>query len=214
MAKKELEFDSEALIRALNEGETLSQLELDSVVGLLRMVEKKRPVLEVEERLKLFRVPNLDEIYSLLTILIKSDSKQYSEVLGSFLHYDDTMTVSLALEGLCGKWKLTEEYMEQVLDFALGVPWDHEDDLKFQSLSILGELLSRKPKHSSRAQIINLIVSSFDSESDNWGRLKTYQAILLASGASNLPNDFARLDFSENSSDVDWKLIAKLREEI
>jgi len=213
---KQVEFDSEALIRALNEGKELSQLELDSVVGLLRIVQKKRPAREIEERLKMFRLPNLDEIYSLLSILIKADSKEHSDVLGSFLNYDDTMTVGLALEGLCEKWRLTEDYLEQVFDFALGVPWDYDGDLKFQALNILGEFANRCPEHASRSQVIGLIVGAFESETDNWGKLKSYQAILRATGSpeSDVPNDYASIDFSEQAEGVRWEEVEKLREEV
>ncbi len=117
----------------------------------------------------------------------------------------------MALEILCQKWCLTESYLERVVGFALGVPWDEDGDLKHLSLIIVGEYimslggLSKAPK-----ELPELLYSSFKSkESDDWTKLKAYQSMLLASGIEqeSIPSDFVSLDYSDSSEDINWVVV-------
>ena len=84
---------------------------------------------------------SFDRVYSCLYILASTGNLEYRGLLETFLDCKEAQTVSLVLEILCPKWGGTDLYVERLLHFALGVPWDPDGDLRQTACKILGEYL-------------------------------------------------------------------------
>ena len=88
---------------------------------------------------------------------------QYRELVERFLDCeDDPMLARLALQILCGYWGNTAQYLEEVLRFMRGVPWDQEEDVRQIAVSEAGEYL----RSNTEPRFLRELISIFESEDE------------------------------------------------
>ncbi len=223
------EIDPEEMLSKLNSGKGLSSMEIEQVVSMLELVKIAKPVsketieirgVSAKQDESRIRQPGVDEIFSLIKIIGKAELKDRREVVESFLLHDDPLTVSLVLEILCLKWKETDRYLEQVVNFALGVSWDDEGDVADTAIGILGEYLhdnmadlsGEKELHFDHVK--SLLVDILKNDTlDQWLRQKSYFSILRAMGKdwSEIPSECSLIDFSRESGEIDWRLVSEFK---
>lgn len=202
-----VEMDPERLLLKLSSGKRLTAAEIRAVVDLLEGASEES---------------GLDDSYACLLIIGRAELKEHRRLVERYLEMKDPLTVSLALEILCLQWLTTEDYLERALDFALGVSWDVDDDVRGMSLRVLGEYLRSNwngvvPSGCSDKQIkvLGLVLSVFDDDGlDPLVRQAAYNALCRAGGKEweALPSECVLLDLAAGSSDVDWTLMDKLRQ--
>lgn len=202
-------MDVEKMLVRLNSGEKLKEAELDEVVRLLR------GMLDSPED---FRDLGVDDAYELLTVLTRAKAHQHRSLLERFFDDKDPLTVTLVLEALCLDWGWIEEYLERVINFALGVSWDAEQDIRHCAIKILGEYLFRLRSAGSSPQareIMQLLLDAVgDEELNHWTRKAAYLALCRAAGKDweELPPEYRKLDFSAGSADIDATVLAYSRD--
>ena len=210
------EFDSKFhsvdpvnLLVKLNSGGVISGDELKGVAALLRE----------DDDSSLGDNVSFDDAYSLILVLGRAKAVQYRSLIERYLNCDDAFTVSLALEVLCLEWQGAEDYFERLIQFALGVSWDSEDDVRQGAIKIIGEHLrgvieKKQPglRDFDRRMLELLIATMKDQSIDPSTRQSAYFALCRTAGKSweEIPSEFHQLDFSENSTDIDWKMLAQL----
>ena len=191
----------------LSTGKRLTAAEVRGVVELLESASEET---------------GLDDSYTCLLIVGRAGLTEQRRLVERYLETKDPLTVSLALEILCLQWQTTEDYLERALDFALGVSWDTDDDVRGMSLRVLGEYLRSSwsgavPRSCSDKQlkVLGLVLSVFDDDSlDPLVRQAAYNALCRAGGKEweELPSECVLLDLSAGSADVDWTLMNNLRQ--
>ena len=202
-----VEMDPERLLLKLSTGKRLTAAEVRSVVEVLEGSSEDS---------------GLDDSYSCLLIIGRAELKEHRRLVERHLETKDPLTVSLALEILCLQWRTTEDYLERALDFALGVSWDEDDDVRGMSLRILGEYLRDAwneviPTSGSDKQlkVLGLVLSVFDDDAlDPLVRQAAYNSLCRAAGKpwEELPSECVLLDLAVGSKDVDWTMLERLRQ--
>ncbi len=205
-------IDPEKLLVQLSDKGTLDPEIIDHIAELLKedSTEGKPRGLSVDDR------------YSYLVVLRKAGAVQHRRVLEFYLDTQDPLTAALVLETLALDWGLVDEYLERVLDFALGVSWDEDQDVQQSAIKILGEFLfSSLPESSlespddssldkSQARVMSLLLSLFqDDHCEHWVRQAAYFSICRAAKTEweSLPPECAQLNFDSGSSDIDQKIL-------
>ena len=127
------------------EQDRLSEEELDMVAEELR-----KPATEADP-------------FTLLDILGHAFAFQYRELVEWFLDCeDDPMLARLALQILCGYWGNTAQYLEEVLRFMRGVPWNQEENVRQIAVSEAGEYL----RSNTEPRFLRELISIFESEDE------------------------------------------------
>lgn len=201
--------DPEKLLVKVSLGKKLSEKELSAVEEALSRIDLKQ----------LSKAGVMDEAYALIHLVSKAKLQQLAFMLEPYLEAKDAPIVSLVLETLCLEWGTSEAYIERVIDFALGASWDEEEDVRQSAIKILGEYLHTKLQEKQLGEkpkrVLELILSIFaQPEDDPFIRQRAYSALCRAGGKSEdeLPSEFVMLDLSDDSSDVDWNMLEKLRD--
>ncbi len=132
-------MDPDKLLLKISLGKHLSNSELEEIVNFLNGVD-------VEAFCK---STFIDDVYSYILVLSKTDNKKFHYVLEKFLHVNDPLTVALTIETLCIKWNLFPDYMERIFDFSLGVAWDSDNDLRNTAIRALCHYLSNSLKDNA-----------------------------------------------------------------
>ncbi|MDR2337045.1 MAG: hypothetical protein LBE20_00125 [Deltaproteobacteria bacterium] len=199
-------IDPEALLVKINTQGTISVTELENVVAVLEGIKIETANHEL----------SLDNLYSLILILGKLKVEKYQYLFNKYLELKDPFIVALILETICLEWGKTEDYLEYLINFVVGVHWDSENDVKLTAIKILGEYLhSQVAKTKLHLKIIELLLNIFlDEKKDYFVRQKAYSALCRASGKDwkVLPNDCAILNLTQGATDIDWKMIEKLKQ--
>ncbi len=211
------ETDIDKLLAKVDAGRALNPTELLAVGELLRKycVEGQSETL------------SLDMIYSLLVMIGNISRYHPRDIVEYTLELKDPLVACLALEILCLKWNLVTDYLERVIDFALGVPWDHERDVQQTALKILGEYLAgaigepeKKPKQNwqkKQSRVFELLLSVFEDKTlDESIRTGAYIALCRGFGKSLelIPAECALLDVSDSSPEVDWEMVRSIRAQL
>ena len=209
-------IDAEALLVKLNEGEQLSEQDALELVRLLESIWVPDGG----------RAVSMDDLYAYIAVLKRARLLQYRHVLERFLDARDSLTVALVLETLCLDWELTDEYLERVLSFGVGVSWDEDEDVKQTALKVLGEYLhkawtGKRMQHGLSSvlrreqHVLALLLSTFeDEDSEPWCRQGAYFALSRAYGKSweNLPSECVALNLEAGGSDIDHDMIDMLKQ--
>lgn len=212
-----MDLDAEKLLLEISEGKELPEEQISYVVDSLNAVDTT----------DLGRVPSIDDLYAYLVVIGKLKRFEHRVILERYLDATDVLTVSQVLETLCFEWGATADYLERVFNFALGVGWDLDDDVRLSAIRILGEFVvgSCAPPDSglpastavpeSHGQVIELLIGIFDdTDSQPWTKQQAYLSLCRACGKSwqDLPGDCSALDFSEGSDEIDWQLVDRCRD--
>ncbi len=207
-------MDPEKLLLQISNGKTLSPEEVEELIHLLEGAA-------VGDELR--RDISLDDVYSYLVVLGRAKCTRARHVLERYLEMRDPLTVALVLEVLCLEWGFTEEFLERVVNFAVGVAWDYDEDVKQTALKILGEYLltslrSRKENDGAmlprEQRVIDLLFTTFDDQAGKiWCRQAAYFALCRAGGLSweELPGECTSLDFSSRKGEVRYDVLDRLR---
>lgn len=212
MKDSEEGFDAEKLLLEITSGKSLSKDD-EELVGRL---------LEAPDDRLLGRHLSQDDIYSLVMLVGRAKLKKFRHLIAAFMDRDDPLTVSLVLEVLCLDWQETSEFLERVISFALGLPWDEDGDVRQTAIKILGEYLHaalasvvRAGKNAAPAEqhVLSLLLHLFEDDEDEWIRFAAYRALLHAGGVptEEIPNDGYLPDLSPESSTLDRATLEKLR---
>lgn len=128
MTESELikDFDGESILIALSKGATLTSDEIESIKLYLEFSKK----LPKNKR-------SLEEIYLVLTVLNKANDAELHYLVEQFLDFQDPLIGSFSLEILVKKWKIYQDLHERLIKFALGMPWDREQDLREVTLECI-----------------------------------------------------------------------------
>jgi hypothetical protein len=202
-------MEADKLLLKINNGGNLSHEEVEEVASLLKIA--------IEDRKKLVLL-SVDDIYCMLLVIGRNKNEDYRHLLTQYLEFEDPLTVSQVLEILCLDWNETEEYLERLINFALGTPKDSEEDIRQTSIKILGEFLFSKKitnqsQTTSALKVLELIFSIFEDEDcDQWTRQRAYYSLLRATGKDwgEIPSECKMLDFSKGNSDINWQELSQL----
>lgn len=214
-----LDIDPANLLFRLNSGKKLKPAEIRAVVDLL----------SADEVTELGSSVSFDDVYSLLLVLSRAKLKEHRHLIEKYLSCDDAFIASLALEILCVEWAETPEYLERLINFALGVPWDEENDLRNTAIKILGEHLystvgaafketrtvgGKAVRPAKRqVQVIAMLMSTLtDADQEPATRQAAYFSLCRAAGKDweQIPSEFAQLDLSPESPDLDHEMLGQL----
>ncbi len=200
--------DPDKLLVKIHSGKKLSELELTEILHVVSHFRLNKDDVGT----------SLDEIYSYLVVLGEAHAYTHRQVLERYLELHDPLTVSLVLEILCLKWNLTEEYLERVIQFTLGAPWDDEYDVQQMAIKVLGEFLFEARKNTKTRElntkelrVLELLLSIFEDEQiDSWVRQRAYQSLCRTSGKSweEIPSEYMQIDFKTAPPPLDEKLRA------
>ncbi len=204
-------IDPERLILEISDGKMISEEEKGVIVSILESCLQE----------KLIRGFSIDDIYSYILVIGRAKFYDLGHVLERFLASEDALTVALVLEILCIDWARTDDYLERVLSFALGTPWDVDEDVRQTAIKILGNYLHAKmapkkrktaPKHTKH--VLSLLYSIFqDEEAEHWTRQTAYFALCRASGKSLAdlpPPECFLMEFGPDSCDIDREVINQI----
>lgn len=204
--------DTEQLLAKIHEGRPVDDQELSHLTQLLIEAKNNNVVQNL----------SIDDVYTLLSLLGRIKSRKHRHLLEHYLESDDGLTVSLVLETLCLKWEETEDYLERVIHFALGVSWDLEQDVQQTALKIIGEYLyhqrhvlvsamaSKQSTKRALIKLLDLLSSVFhDQKNDRFVRQAAYFSLCRATGKpwEEIPSECAVLDLTTNSTDIDQTII-------
>ena len=218
------QLDAEEILNRINSGEAPDEEEVEAIVATLELVKVERDYVRGDTgtitlgsgKLAQVRMPGVDETYSLIKVMGRANLKDHRGVLESFLKHEDPLTVSLVMEILCLNWELTEDYLEQVVNFALGVAWDEEYDVADTAIRVLGEFLASGKKSGPEAPQVKKLISELfeDKKSDHWIRQRCYFSMLRASGKAweEIPSECCLIEFSRDNSEVQWTVIDQFKE--
>lgn len=207
--------DPEKLLDQLARGKKLWLEDLRAVAALIEEF--------LEQKTRSVQAISLDDVYSAIIVLGKAQAFRFRQVLERLLDSRDALTVSKTLEVLTEEWKEIDEYLERVVQFALGCPWDKEHEVRQTALRILGDYLGqtqdrqksrkrvgRKKNGALRRELVRLLLKNFeDPRKDPLTRQVAYVALCRSLGKdpTELPSEQRLLDLSDASPDVDWDVI-------
>jgi len=209
-------MDPEKLLVKVSLGKKLTSEELQRVIDAFEELSPQN----------FSRVGAIDDAYALAHLLSRAGNAQQAYLIERYLEAKDPLLVSLVLETLCLTWNLSAAYLERVMSFALGESWDYDEDVRHTAIKVLGEYLrgqliegksAGNPANwfnQSAGQALELLLSIFgDENGERLTRQAAYRALSRASGKEwvELPAELAQLDFSENSKDIDDKMISDLK---
>ncbi|MCC6933883.1 MAG: hypothetical protein IT292_11645 [Deltaproteobacteria bacterium] len=207
-------IDAEKLLLSVNSGDKLSDVELERVAHAIEQIS----AISNEQQKNML----LDDLYSLILVIGRARAMGYKSLLEKQLYSKDAFVIALVLEIMCLEWGFIEDYLEQIISFAVGMSWDEENDLQLMAVKILGEYLaqirnnddgSRKLGIEWKKLIAQQLHDIFNNEQhEQWVRQGAYYALCRAGGKSwaDLPGECAVIDLKPNSPDIDWELIESL----
>ena len=215
-------MDPDKLLVKVSLGKKLTAAEMEDVIHALTKIDPQA----------MGRAGLVDEAYSLLHLLGRAKVFHCIQLLEKYLESKDPLTVALVLEILCFDWGRSEGYIERVIDFALGVSWDLEEDVRQTAIKILGEYLRGRfesansksndtlpediqivPGGDKTKHVLELLFGILsDQELGQATRQGAYFALCRAGGKewTELPSECAVLNLERDSPDLDWAMLAKL----
>jgi len=152
--------------------------------------------------------PNEPDLYTVIHAIGKAELKQYKEKLESFLDYPREPLISaITVKVLCGFWELTDQYIDVILKFIQGVEWDEDEDVKLESLNVIGNyLINNKVPH-----IIQLILETFENE-DNFNAVRSAAYISLGRAFGKTWHELPLASKPMNfDTDVDFAVLNQAR---
>lgn len=189
-------MDAERLLYRLNCGKQLRPTELKSLVTRLEQDLESGDVC-------------LDDHYIMLLVLRRAKATEYRALLERYLLIRDPMTGCLVLETLCRDWGFIRDYLERVINLALGVPWDVDDDMRLCAIELLSDFLRCRngedgPEYQAAVKkVVQLLLRTVELETESRQiREAAFASLVEAAEVSKiLPTELSQIDFSSPSTD-------------
>jgi len=175
----------------MTNNELISTLDFDSLLCKLSSEESLSPrEIEALEQCITFNIKgprarrNLEDLYAALTVISKSNLSHLSYLAEMCLDVPDPVLVCLALETLAIEWHIGKNYEERLIQFALGVPSDHDGDIRECAIKCLGVLLedegplSKKTLTPTEERLIGILLSVAEEPEEEEHFRKTALQIL------------------------------------
>jgi len=201
----------EEILARIHAGKKLRKEELTMVAAILQEIELQ----EVGRKL------GADDTYLLLSALLREPSWKDERLFERFFDIQDPTTASLVMKKLCATREGRKNYLERLLNLALGSDWDEEGDLQQDAIEFLGEFALEAQRSDApdtrRLKVLRFLIDLFDDENSS-RELKqwSYVAILRAGGVlpEELPSRYAIYSFDRENSVVNWSLLERVRQEL
>lgn len=128
----------------------------------------------------------LEDLYAALKVVSKSNSPKLSYLVEMCLDLSDPLIICLALEILITQWNLGNQYEERLIQFTLGIPSDHDNDIKECAIKCISSHLSKsklstklKSIKPSEARFLNLFLEILgDDKEDEYIKETTFNSLL------------------------------------
>jgi hypothetical protein len=158
--------------------------------GLLDQVKGGRP-LSSEEVRWVARQLETDQTqydcYTLLHLLGLNPDMGYRPLVERYLvSPTDPMLARLALSILCDWWSLKDEYVDTVVEFVDGQPWDEDGDARQVAIRWAGEII-REDWDAHRSLADRLLRIATDDAENPVLRDDATRALAIAEGITELP---------------------------
>jgi len=192
------------ILSKIHSGKKLKSEELKTITSLLEEIEFQ----EVGRKL------SADDIYLLLSALARDEKNFSRELFERFFDFQDPTTASLVAKVLCSNREGRSEYLEKLINLALGSSWDPDGDVQQEAIELLGEFAREEgARDSARGRRVTQLLFELFEEGGKETKLWSYTALLSASGThpEDLPSRYASLDFSLNSRQIDWERLKRIR---
>ncbi|MEJ7567738.1 MAG: hypothetical protein WKF41_05675 [Gaiellaceae bacterium] len=117
---------------------------------------------------------------TMLHLLGRGNPERYLSVVKRFLEYrQDPWLARVALEVITIDWKMTNDFLPTLYEFARGVPWDEDGDVQTVALSAAGEYL----RGNSDPILLGILIHVFES-TDELTSAEAYSGLARALGRS------------------------------
>jgi hypothetical protein len=201
----------EEILALIHAGKKLKRSEIAQISSILNDIEFQ----------EFGRKLDADDIYQLLSALLQEPSWSDERLFEKFWDIQDPTTASLVMKRLCASKEGRKNYLERLLNLALGSDWDEDGDVQQDAIEYLGEFAleqrSAKEKNPLRREVLRLLLDIFmDEEARGEIRQWCYAALLRASGVAQeeLPSRYAKYDFRPGNPIVKWDILEDLRAEL
>jgi hypothetical protein len=201
----------EEILARIHAGKKLRKEELTLVASILQEIELQ----EVGRKL------GADDTYQLLSALLREPSWKDERLFERFFDIQDPTTASLVMKKLCSTREGRKNYLERLLNLALGSDWDEDGDLQQDAIEFLGEFALEAKRSdvpdARRSKVLRFLIDLFEDESSSRElRQWSYVAILRAGGVvhEELPSRYAVFDFENGNRAVNWNLLEEVRQEL
>lgn len=195
----------EQLLSRIHSGKKLTKSELDEISEILRSVQFQ------EVGMKL----SADDIYLLLGALARAAEPLDEKLFERFFDFQDPTTAALVAATLCSSKEGRSNYLERLLNLALGSDWDPDGDVQQEAIELLGEFVLENPEAEGRKKnVLKFLFELFEDERSSSDIKKwSYTALLRSAGCpeEQLPSRYAQLDFSPGTSRISWETLTKLK---
>ncbi len=154
----------------------------------------------------LLQEPNDDVgLYTILYILGEHRDISFVPLVEPFLEGPDALYAYVALQTLCWGWKLTARYVDQLLLFMSGVPWDEGEDCKLCATAIAGDYMITTYEPRLLRELFHIWYS--EKQKDIL-RLVAYRSIVKATGGDwrGIPISATKFNFE---TDPDRRVLEK-----
>ncbi len=189
-------MDAERLLYRLNCGKSLRPTELKELVDRLESDLDNSEIC-------------LDDHYIMLLVLRRAKAIEQRSLLERYLLVRDPMVGCLVLETLCRDWGFLADYLERVINLALGVPWDNDDDMRFCAIELLGDFLesgrndTNADYQAAMKKVVQLLLRTVEVETEpRLVREAALAALVRAADGTKLsPAELSRIDFSAKETE-------------
>lgn len=150
-----LDFDD--ILCHLSKGDKISKDEGEQLASFIQ----KQVSLPKEKR-------TLEDLFAAYTVLVKSEDTKLSYLLELAFEIPDPLLICLALETLILKLNIYEPYIERLIQYSLGAPFDHDGDIRESAFLCIKHIYNQKKISSNILEKLNqvLLYISNDSEAD------------------------------------------------
>jgi hypothetical protein len=138
------------------------------------------------------------DVYALLYTLGRGGGLAYRDLVEQFLQSEENPSLaSLSLRILCSYWNNTSQYIDRVLEFLRGVPWDEYRECRLAAIGIAGEHIRVSPQTEFLQELMNI----YEDENENrLLRKAAYRALArgMGRGWKEIPSAARSFDLTED----------------
>lgn len=148
-----LNFDD--ILCHLSKGDKISKDEGDQLTSFIQ----KQVSLPKEKR-------ELEDLYAAYTVLVRLDNPKLSYLFELAFEVPDPLLICLALETLIIKFNIYEPYIERIIQFSLGAPFDHDGDIRESAFLCIKHIYSQKKVSTNILDKLNHVLDHIVNDSE------------------------------------------------